>query len=152
MQVKKNTHLSILNEFSLNIVQYMQWKQCRDCYQFLNFIKICPLYHDKRQSFTPFDLLFFPWLFNWCYFRSSDHFLQSFTQPLNIKAAEAPHNGGRCGGRCGGGGVAGWRFSCCRQTLFFWRRQSSQQEKSPNELRTPKPASTTTRKGLATPY
>ena len=90
MQAKKNTHLSMLSEFSLNIVQYMQWKQCRDCYQFLNFIKICPLYHDKRQSFTPFDLLFFPWLFNWCYFRSSDHFLQSFTGPLNIKAAEAP--------------------------------------------------------------
>ena len=50
--------------------QYMQCKQCRDCYQFLNFIKICPLYHDKRQSFTPFDLLFFPRLFNWCYFWS----------------------------------------------------------------------------------
>ena len=42
MQAKKNTHLSMLSEFSLNIVQYMQWKQCRDCYQFLNFIKICP--------------------------------------------------------------------------------------------------------------
>ena len=81
----------MLSEFSLNIVQLIRKTNicnASNAETFISFNKICLLF--TINVYHSYLLAFVFFFYDFSIDVTADHLLQSFTQPLNIKAAEAP--------------------------------------------------------------